>query len=95
MQSRSLDIDLDSVRVLACMVRQEILSLCNRKNAIFVILCAIVIYVHLIAKSDDEIECHIDEKESRCREDEVLRFLIDPCNYAEGVPRARAHRIRG
>lgn len=59
----------------ACMVLEAILSLCNRKNAIFVILCAAVIYVHLIAKSD-EIKCRIGGRGSQCREDEALRFLI-------------------
>lgn len=57
------------------MILEVILSLCNRKNAIFVILCAIVIYIHLIAKGS-ETKCHIGERESRCREDKALRFLI-------------------
>lgn len=55
------------------MVLEGILSLCNRKNAIFVILCAVVIYVHLIARND-ETKCHIGGRGSRCHE--ALRFLI-------------------
>lgn len=62
------------------MILEEILSLCNRKNVIFVILCAIVIYVHLIAKSKESTKCQADKciggKESRCREDEALWFLL-------------------
>lgn len=57
------------------MVLEGILSLCNRKNAIFIILCALVIYVHF-AKNEDEAKCHIGGKGSPCRDDEALRFLI-------------------
>lgn len=57
------------------MVFEGILGLCNRKNVIFVILCAAVIYVHFFAKSD-EVKCRIGVRGSRCREDEALRFLI-------------------
>lgn len=58
------------------MVLEGILSLCNRKNVIFVILCAAVIYVHLVLARSDETKCRSGGRGSRCREDEALRFLI-------------------
>lgn len=50
------------------MVLEGLLGLCNRKNAIFVILCAAAIYVHLTAKADEGAR-------RRGRED-ASRFLI-------------------
>lgn len=73
------------------MIPEEIFGLCNRKNAIFVILCAAAICVHLFGKEEVGAEgqksySNVEElRESWCLEDEELSVFRSHCNDVENI----------
>ena len=79
---------------------EDIFGLCNRKNAIFVILCAAAIYVHLLASYEDATTSdhqghgvHLDAEEERetwCIHDEELSVFRSRCNDVENILSALA-----
>lgn len=71
---------------------EDIFGLCNRKNAIFVILCAAAIFVHLyteeVVVDTEETRVHgnVDElKENWCFDDEELSAFRSHCNDVENI----------
>lgn len=74
---------------------EEIFGLCNRKNAIFVILCALVIYVHLFTDNDtvndQATNFNVEEqRETRCIDDEEFSVFRSHCNDVENILSALA-----
>lgn len=78
------------------MTPEEIFGLCNRKNAIFVILCAAVIYVHLFAideldSGEQGIPLSVEEELGTwCIHDEQLSVFRSRCNDVENILSALA-----
>ncbi|CAD1473213.1 unnamed protein product, partial [Heterotrigona itama] len=68
---------------------EDIFGLCNRKNAIFVILCTAAIFVHLYSREEAKIEQPIHHgnveelRENWCFEDEELSVFQLHCNDVE------------
>lgn len=73
---------------------EEILGLCNRKNAIFVILGAVALYVHLSAAAHGIEPDHPDAVEDSeipwCIGDEELSVFRSRCNDVENILSALA-----
>lgn len=71
---------------------EDILGLCNRKNAIFVFLCIAAIFVHLLAEKEEAAKTEepsghiVDEpRENWCFNDQELFVFRSHCNDVENI----------
>lgn len=70
---------------------EDIVGLCNRKNAIFVILCAAVICVHLLTDGETKTvetgsDGNVEELRANwCFDDEELSAFRSHCNDVENI----------